>query len=67
MNNTLESHKLFPYVAWAVVIGFALFTYNLTLTVRAELELISSGINRIEERIDTIEKTPAPKGTPTVQ
>ncbi len=55
MNNTLESHKLFPYVAWFLVVGFAVFTYNLTITVQNELETIATGIDRLEEKLDTLE------------
>lgn len=61
MNNTLESHKLFPYIAWSIVIGFAIFTYYITVTVRAELEVISSGINRLEAKLDTLESEDASK------
>ena len=31
MNNTLERHKFFPYIAWSLVIGFVVFTYSLTI------------------------------------
>ena len=48
MNNTLESHKFFPYVAWTLVIGFALFTYNLTINVQRELADIGGGIDILE-------------------
>lgn len=61
MNNTLESHKFFPYIAWALVIGFALFTYNLTITVQKELEVIADGIGRLESKIDTLEAKDAAK------
>lgn len=52
MNNTLESSKFFPYVAWALVIGFALFTYLLTVRVQSELTDISSSVERLEQKID---------------
>jgi hypothetical protein len=55
MNNTLESHKFFPYVAWTLVIGFALFTYNLTINVQRELADIGGGIDRLEEKLNTLE------------
>ena len=29
MQFTLEKYKIFPYVAWALVFGFAFFTYTL--------------------------------------
>jgi hypothetical protein len=65
MNNTLESHKIFPYVAWTLVISFALFTYNLTTAVRNELNSITSGIDRLEMKVDALEtaKVVAPKTT----
>ena len=30
----LEEHRLFPFIAWAVIIGFALFTYTLTASLK---------------------------------
>ncbi len=55
MNNTLESHKLFPVVAWILVIGFAIFTYMLTVRVQAELTNIGDGIARLEERLNELD------------
>lgn len=56
MNNTLESHKFFPYVAWTLVIAFAVFTYALTMQVQGELSGISDGVERVEARLDEMEK-----------
>jgi hypothetical protein len=56
MNNTLESNKFFPYVAWTLVIGFAIFTYSLTTRVEQELTYISDGVERLEVRLDNIDK-----------
>jgi hypothetical protein len=55
MHNTLESHKFFPYVAWALVIGFAAFTYFLTINVQNALSGISDGVERLEMRLDEME------------
>jgi hypothetical protein len=52
MNNTLESSKYFPYIAWALVIGFALFTYFLTVRVQTELSDITTSVERLEQKID---------------
>ncbi len=60
MHNTLESYKFFPYVAWALVIGFALFTYTLTTRLQTELDDIGSGIERLEQRLDEMDKPGAP-------
>ncbi len=54
MNNTLESSKFFPYVAWALVIGFSLFTYSLVMRVNDELTDISESVSRVENKIDLI-------------
>lgn len=54
MNNTLESSKFFPYVAWTLVIGFAVFTYMLTVRVQEELTSISMSVERLETKIDTM-------------
>lgn len=56
MNNTLESHKLFPYVAWTIVIGFALFTYFLATSVQNELGHIGDGVERLEMRLDEMDR-----------
>jgi hypothetical protein len=55
MHNTLESHKLFPYVAWSIVIGFALFVYFLTVSVQRELSAIGDGVERLEMRLDEMD------------
>ncbi len=55
MNHTLESYKIFPVIAWILVIGFALFTYSLVMRFEKELTDINSGIDRLELKIDTID------------
>ncbi len=57
MGHTLESHKLFPIVAWSLVVGFAVFTYTLTMQVQAELDGISDGVVRLEQKLNEISAT----------
>lgn len=33
VKYTLEKHRVFPIVAWTLIIGFVFFTYNLTLNL----------------------------------
>lgn len=54
MNNTLESSKLFPYIAWALVISFAVFTYALATRMQTELSDISVSVERLEAKIDNM-------------
>jgi hypothetical protein len=56
MHNTLESHKFFPYIAWAIVIGFALFVYFLTVSVQRELGAIGDGVERLEMRLNEMDR-----------
>lgn len=46
-DNRLESHRIFPYVAWTVVILFALFVLNLVLNIEKR-------IAALEERSTTV-------------
>ncbi len=33
-NRTLESFKIFPYLAWMLVAGFSVFVYYITVELR---------------------------------
>lgn len=35
MHNTIESHKIFPFVAWGVFILFSIFTIYLAMELQA--------------------------------
>jgi len=39
-KRSLESLKIFPFVAWTLVIAFAFFVYNLTSHVEETTELL---------------------------
>ncbi len=54
MKNTLESSKFFPIIAWTLVVGFAVFTYFLATNVQSELSNITTSVERLEEKIDTM-------------
>lgn len=34
-DHTLESFKIYPYIAWALIIGFAVFVYTITTNLKA--------------------------------
>ena len=55
MNNTLESHKFFPYIAWTLVIGFALFTYMLAMELRGNVGSLGDRVDDLEERVSAVE------------
>ena len=56
MNHTLESHRIFPVVAWLLVIGFAVFTYMLTVRVSSEISGIDTSVDDLEARIERLEQ-----------
>jgi uncharacterized membrane protein YgdD (TMEM256/DUF423 family) len=45
-NISLENHKLFPYIAWSVFIGFALFTGSLVFNLYQTVEAIGHSDQR---------------------
>ncbi len=55
MNHTLESYRIFPYIAWALVIGFAVFTYILTVRLQENLNNVDSSLSDIELRLQKLE------------
>ena len=34
-DRTLESSKIFPYLAWGLIIGFGFFVYQLSIRLQA--------------------------------
>jgi hypothetical protein len=55
MNHTLESYRIFPFVAWALVIGFAVFTYMLTTQLQTNLGDVDTSLEDIEMRLEKLE------------
>ena len=47
-KRSLEGLKVFPYVAWVLIAGFALFVYNITI----ELEAVTSDLQRQTQAIE---------------
>lgn len=38
MKNALEGSKIFPLVAWVLIISFALLTYTLTVSLQKNFQ-----------------------------
>ncbi|HEX4799089.1 MAG TPA: hypothetical protein VFV22_00935 [Candidatus Paceibacterota bacterium] len=56
MKHAIESSKLFPIISWSLIVGFGAFTWTLTLHLKSELSNISMGVERVEARLDAMEK-----------
>jgi lipopolysaccharide export LptBFGC system permease protein LptF len=39
---TIDKYNMFPWVAWTILISFALFVGNLTLIAKAEIEALET-------------------------
>lgn len=42
MQFTIDKHKVFPYIAWVVVISFAAYAIYVTEKVEADLERLKT-------------------------
>lgn len=59
MQHTLEKSPWFPYIAWAVVIGFSVFTFLLTKTVEEETSVVLNNRIQLESALQTYGKPAA--------
>ncbi len=49
MNFTLEKYRVFPYVAWAIFIGFALFVGTLAIQLYSVTNELANNSSRLTE------------------
>lgn len=50
-KRSLEGFRVFPYVAWGLTLGFAVFVYNITSELQAVTEDLQAQTNALEEKI----------------
>jgi hypothetical protein len=48
-DRTLESFKIYPYVTWGLIIGFAFFVYNIT----QKLEAVTDELGAYSDYMET--------------
>ena len=46
-EHTIEKTRIFPYLAWSITLGFAIFVYSLILELDAEIDALQ---NSLEQR-----------------
>ncbi len=49
-KRSLEQYRIFPYIAWILVGGFALFVYHLTTELNAYQNELAASTTALEER-----------------
>lgn len=52
-DKSLESYRIFPFVAWSLVIGFTMFVYNITLKLQAVTNDLKAQTTWLQEQVDT--------------
>jgi hypothetical protein len=52
-DKSLESIKIFPYVAWILTAGFAFFVYNITMELKDVTTKLQAQTDALEEKINT--------------
>ena len=50
-KRSLEGYKIFPFIAWGLVIGFALFVYNLNTEIQKATEQLRTQSKSFEKPI----------------
>lgn len=50
-DKTLESYKIFPYIAWIVTIVFAVFVYNITVELRDTVHTLQIQTQYLQEAV----------------
>jgi len=51
-KRSLEKFKIFPYVAWGLTIGFAIFVYNITTELQAVTRDLQQQTQALEAKIE---------------
>lgn len=52
-KQMLESYKIFPFIAWGLTFGFALFVYNITVELREITSDLEERTTQLQQKIDT--------------
>tara|TARA_B100000508_G_scaffold82425_2_gene64024 strand:+ start:3058 stop:3291 length:234 start_codon:yes stop_codon:yes gene_type:complete len=67
-DRTLESLKVFPYVAWGLTIGFSFFVYNITMELKDVTMDLQTQSDYLQQQINTpVNKITDFEGATTVE
>ena len=51
-KSALEAHKIFPYVAWVLTLGFVIFVYNITIDLKETTQELRQQTNALEDKVN---------------
>jgi len=52
-DKSLEAYKIFPYVAWGLMVIFSFFVYNITMDLKAVTENLQAQTKTLELKVNT--------------
>jgi hypothetical protein len=52
-DKSLESYKIFPFVAWGLVLSLALFVYNLSTDLKEKVDNLEAYTHATETKAHT--------------
>jgi hypothetical protein len=52
-DKSLETYKIFPYIAWAITFIFAYFVYNITIDLKMVAQDLQDKTQQLQEKVDT--------------
>ncbi len=52
-DKTLESYKIFPYVAWIIIFAFIFFVYSITMRLQTVIQDLQTQTQNLQEKVNT--------------
>jgi len=50
-KRSLEAYKIFPYVAWGLILGFIFFVYNIVLELQDTTAQLEKQAKSLQEQV----------------
>ena len=52
-KRSLESYRIFPYVAWGLIIGFSFFVYNLVTDLQTATSQLQKQTDALQQQVSS--------------
>jgi|GEM_PF-1078893 hypothetical protein len=52
-KRSLEAYKIFPYVAWGLILGFTFFVYNLVTDLQDTTSQLQKQTNALQQQVSS--------------
>ena len=51
-KRSLEAYKIFPYIAWGLIVGFVFFVYNIVVELQDTAAQLERQTTSLQEQVD---------------